>query len=156
MAELIKFKGSKTPSIIKHLVFADVKSRDGVTLMSHSAGGHTTVSYLVSKCGLIRTQVLLDPVDGYDPRSSKTSDFVTHPPDQLAFLIPTLLIASGLSALPKGPGFGPCAPPNISNTRFYDCMPGPTWFLNFTTYGHADILDDYVRDTIHINMRLMS
>ncbi len=28
--------------------------------------------------------------------------------------------------------------------RFYDSLPGPTILLNFTNYGHADILEDWV------------
>lgn len=125
------------------MVFADVNSRDGVTLMSHSAAGHPTVAYLASKCGLIRTQVLMDPVDGYDP-FGLVKRFITHPPAQLPFFIPTLLITTGLDSVSRGAGFPPCAPANLSNLRFYDSMPGPTWLLNFTSYGHADVLDDYV------------
>jgi hypothetical protein len=36
------------------------------------------------------------------------------------------------------------APDNLSNNRFYESLSGPTFYLNFTQYGHADILDDWV------------
>ena len=37
------------------------------------------------------------------------------------------------------------APENLSNNRFYEALDGPTFLLNFTDYGHADILDDWVK-----------
>lgn len=115
----------------------------GVTIMGHSASGHPVTSYLVNSCNLIKSLVLLDPVDGYDPFGFIKS-YVTNPPNQLAFVTPTLVIANGYDSVPVFHGSPPCAPANLSNTRFYECMPGPTWMLNFTAYGHADILDDWV------------
>lgn len=85
----------------------------------------------------------MDPVDGYDPFGF-IKIFITNPPNQLPFTIPTLIISNGLDAVPANPLFTPCAPVNISNTRFYESLPGPTILLNFTTYGHADILEDWV------------
>ena len=35
-----------------------------------------------------------------------------------------------------------CAPDVLSGHRFYDAMNGPTWYVNATEFGHADILDD--------------
>lgn len=112
--------------------------------MGHSASGHPVAGYLVLSCGLITSEILLDPVDGYDP-FGLIHEFVTHPPNQLAFVVPTLLIMTGYDAVPAHENeHTACAPVNISNTRFYECLPGPTWLLNFTDYGHADILDDWV------------
>lgn len=159
-------QGPNTPDIIKNLVFPDIKSSAGVTLMGHSASGHPVTGYLVNSCGLIKTLILLDPVDGYDPFGFVKS-YVTHPPNQLSFVTPTLVIATGYDSVRvllisqnlfklinsfnwsiKVPAIHgsptACAPANLSNTRFYECMPGPTWMLNFTDYGHADILDDWV------------
>lgn len=35
----------------------------------------------------------------------------------------------------------PCAPEDLSNNRFYDAMPGATWSVNATDYGHGDMLE---------------
>lgn len=111
--------------------------------MSHSSSGHIVSMYLVRTCGLARSLVLLDPVDGYDPFGI-VKDFVTHPPNKLPFQIPTLIVATGLSSARANPLFVSCAPSNNSNERFYNSLDGPTWYMNFTDYGHADILDDWV------------
>lgn len=112
--------------------------------MGHSASGHPVVGYLVNKCDLIKSLVLLDPVDGYDPFGF-VKIFITDPPKPLDFVIPTLLITTGYDSVSPSPhGHMSCAPANMSNERFYTCLPGPTWMLNFTQYGHADILDDWV------------
>ena len=163
------FRTDKTPDIIKNLVFPDIKTW-GITLMGHSAGSHPPVSYLNGTCGIIKSKknyffnslfyskkdihlkknciiglVLLDPVDGYTTTDHKPSDFITHPPIQLPFITPTLIIATGFDSLPLFPHIGaPCAPTNMSNMRFYDSLSGPTWYLNFTSYGHMDIFDDFV------------
>lgn len=136
------FNSKKTPASIKDLVFPDLEMY-GVSLMSHSAAGHTVVSYLVNICGYVKSLILMDPVDGFDPFGI-VKIFVTNPPEQLSFTIPTLMLSTGLSNVPVNPKFTSCAPTNISNERFYTCLPGPTWYLNFTDYGHADILDDWV------------
>jgi len=87
----------------------------------------------------------MDPVDGYDPFGF-IKIFVTNPPNQLDFQIPTLILSTKYSAIPAKSHLPPCAPQNISNVRFYETLPGPTWYLNFTQYGHADILDDWVNN----------
>lgn len=121
----------------------------GITLLGHSAAGHTLVSYLVKSCGNVNSLVLLDPVDGYDP-FAKVNELVTNPPVQLDFVTPTLIIANGLDSDAKFPPMVPCAPANISNIRFYECLPGPTWLLNFTSYGHIGVLDDWVCVKLYI------
>jgi hypothetical protein len=142
------FASEKAPANIRDRVFPDYKL--GLSLLSHSAAGHTVVSYLVKQCGLINSLILMDPVDGYDP-FGVIKQFVTHPPKQLNFAIPTLIAATGLSSVQKSPKFPPCAPTNFSNVRFYDSLPGPTWFMNFTTYGHADILNTIVCRIFYFN-----
>lgn len=91
----------------------------------------------------------MDPVDGYDPYGV-IKEFITNPPKQLPFLMPTLIITTGLDSIPRGPGFPACAPANFSNLRFYASLSGPTWLLNFTSYGHADVLDDFVSLFKHV------
>ncbi len=87
--------------------------------------------------------ILLDPVDGFDPFGI-VKDYITNPPIQLPFITPTLIISTGLDSVSIFSHGVACAPANISNVRFYDSLSGPTWFNNFTSYGHADILDDWV------------
>ncbi len=41
--------------------------------------------------------------------------------------------------------FPPCAPDKLSNLRFYNALRAPKWLLNFTDYGHADMLDPFFR-----------
>lgn len=136
------FQSNSAPSIIRGLVKPDLET-NGVSLMSHSAGAHILCLYLVKNCGLVKSAVLLDPVDGYDPFGI-VHDFVTNPPKKLPYQVPTLIVATGLSSVPANPIIVSCAPTNISNNRFYESLAGPVWYMNFTDYGHADILDDWV------------
>ena len=135
------FNNNNTPELIKNKVYP---SLENTSLMAHSASGHTVVSYLNQTCGKLKALILLDPVDGYDPFGF-FQIYITNPPEQLPFAIPTLVIRTGLDNVPANPLFPACAPDKVSNKRFYDSLPGPTWFLNFTQFGHADILDDYLR-----------
>lgn len=135
------YNNKNTPELIKNKVFP---SLENPSLMAHSASGHAVVSYLNETCGRIKALILLDPVDGYDPFGF-LKIYITNPPKQLPFVIPTLLIRTGFDNVPANSLFPACAPEKVSNQRFYDSLPGPTWFLNFTQYGHADILDDYLR-----------
>lgn len=135
------FVDKSTPEVIRGKVMPTFEQ---VSLMAHSASGHTVVSYLNETCGIIKTLILIDPVDGYDPFGI-FKIYITNPPAQLPFVIPTLVIRTGLDPVPANPLFPACAPDKVSNKRFYDSLPGPTWFLNFTQYGHADILDDKIR-----------
>lgn len=133
------FDSKDTPASIKDTVFPIT---DDVCLMGHSAAGHTVVSYLNETCGSIKSLVLFDPVDGYDPFGF-IKQFITHPPNQLPFSIPTLILRTELDPIPKSNIIPACAPDILANERFYDSLPGPTWMLNFTHYGHGDFLDDF-------------
>jgi hypothetical protein len=136
------FDDKETPPEIRNKVFPDILSY-GITLMGHSSSGHPVASYLNDTCGLVTSTILLDPVDGFDP-FGLIKLFITNPPAKLPVRLPTLIIATGLSSIPVLPVAPSCAPYNASNMRFYEALAGPTWYLNFTTYGHADILDDKV------------
>ncbi|CAF1089929.1 unnamed protein product, partial [Brachionus calyciflorus] len=142
------FDSKNTPFVIKNKVYPIAND---VALMGHSASGHTVVSYLNETCGSIKSLILLDPVDGFDP-FGLIKIFITNPPKQLPFVIPTLHIETEYDPVSRSGKIPACAPANVSNSRFYDSLAGPTWSLNFTNYGHADILDDwaikYVGSTI--------
>ena len=48
------FNSEKTPSVIRNLVFPDIRTY-GISLMGHSSGCHPTVSYLNGTCGKIKS-----------------------------------------------------------------------------------------------------
>jgi hypothetical protein len=95
------FDSDGTPAIIKGNVFPD-SSTHGFTLMPHSSAAHPVVLYLNKTCGLIKKLVLLNPVDGFDPFGI-VKIYVTQPPKQLPFTIPTLINAAGLDGVPVMP-----------------------------------------------------
>ena len=114
---------------------------DNIYMMSHSAAAHATTLYLNKSCGFVKGMIYMDPVDGIDPFGI-IKIFATNPPNLLPFELPTLIVATGFDNI----GYAlapPCAPNNMSNERFYGVLKGPTWYMNFTEYGHADCLDDF-------------
>ena len=46
-----------------------------------------------------------------------------------------------IECLHVGPAGIACAPEELSGRRFFDAMTGPTWYVNATLYGHADLMD---------------
>jgi len=120
-------------------------------LISHSAGGHVAVEYLKHHCGDVKGQILLSPVDGFDP-FGLINMFAITPGQYLNFNLPTLVLMCGLDAVSgidwAGGLMPACAPVELSNTRFYDAMPGNAWLLNATEYGHGDTLDQFYVDAI--------
>ena len=61
------------------------------------------------------------------------------------YALPTLVIATGLDGVPghlAGDLTPACVPEGLGNKRFYDAMPGSTWMVNATAFGHGDVLDD--------------
>merc|ERR1712080_723711 len=58
----------------------------------------------------------------------------------------TLVLMAGLDNTPglnmTGDLMPACGPEKLSNMRFYNAMPGPTWMVNATAYGHGDLLDE--------------
>lgn len=79
-----------------------------------------------------------DPVDGSDPFGI-IKDFVIIPGRPAPWKIPTLVEATGHdydhnSLMPA------CAPKAHSCEVFYNAFDGPSWYANFTNYGHADCM----------------
>lgn len=57
-----------------------------------------------------------------------------------------MIISAGRGNQPSLPGStSGCAPDHMSNDRFYQCLSGPKWFLNFTDFGHSDVMDTSYR-----------
>ena len=122
----------------------------------HSAGNHIALRALVgpdmnssapsdvSACpgggggGYARAAILIDPVDGVDPFGF-IKQYVIHPPARLPFAAPALHIETGLDPVSAVLDFPPCAPPKLSNTRFFNAWRGPIWQVNFTKFGHVSL-----------------
>jgi len=94
---------------------------------------------------------MLSPVDGFDPFGLIDLYAIT-PGEYLNFAVPTLILAAGLDNTPGLDGLGglvpPCAPNDLANMRFYDAMPGDTWLINATDYGHGDGMEQIFVDAI--------
>lgn len=120
-------------------------------VMGHSAGNHVMCEYLKATCGNVQGFIMMSPVDGVDELGI-IKKFCIEPPSQVSFNVPTLVIPAGLDSvpgleIPKGLT-APCAPEELSNRRFYDGMIGPTWMVNATGYGHADLLEPGLVDLV--------
>ena len=113
---------------------------DKFTLLSHSASGHVYAQRLNDTCSdNAKLLILLDPVDGFDPFGIIHDNIVPDPPAKLPFIMPTLIIATHMSD--TGVLIAPaCTDPKLSNLHFYNGLAGPTWFVRFEEYGHADLL----------------
>lgn len=72
-------------------VVVDLKDR--FILMSHSSAGHITTQYLNQTCGNVKMQILLDPVDGFDP-FGLIKNYIITPGKFLPYATPVLVIAS--------------------------------------------------------------
>jgi len=117
---------------------------DNVLIMGHSSGAHVVVEFLKHYCENIRGQILFSPVDGVDP-FGLIHEFAITPGQYVNYALPTLVIATGLDGVPghlAGDLTPACVPEGLGNKRFYDAMPGSTWMVNATAFGHGDVLDD--------------
>jgi|LauGreDrversion4_2_1035121.scaffolds.fasta_scaffold2652303_2 hypothetical protein len=61
---------------------------------------------------------MIDPVDGMDPFGI-IKNFITHPPNPLPFVTPTLIIATHYDDFKGNKLEPPCASNLTSNDRFY-------------------------------------
>jgi len=117
---------------------------DNVIIMGHSSGAHVVVEFLKHHCESVRGQILFSPVDGVDP-FGLIHDFAITPGQYVNYALPTLVMVTGLDEVPgtlAGDFTPACVPQGLGNKRFYDAMPGSTWMVNATVYGHGDVLDD--------------
>ena len=56
------------------------------------------------------------------------------------------LIRTGIGE--AGSWYPACAPDNLSNLRFWDALNGEAWLVNATSYGHGDILWEFLADDV--------
>lgn len=116
-------------------------------LMGHSSGSHIGINFMKLGCHSIKGLVLISPVDGVDPFGF-VDDFCITPGESLPFTVPTLLLTAGYDSVPGinivGDIIPSCAPPDLSNMRFYEALQGPVWLNNATQFGHVDFMNPEV------------
>lgn len=94
----------------------DIENR--LILAGHSAAGHVTTQYLNQTCGTVKGQILLSPVDGVDPFGIKR-DYIITPGKFLPYATPVLVLKTELDPEGRDHVAPPCAPVNLSNTRYF-------------------------------------
>ena len=116
---------------------------DNIIIAGHSSGAHVEVEFLKHYCDTVKAQILFSPVDGVDPFGF-VQDYCITPGERLNFEMPTLVIPAGLDQVPGSslPLWPACAPEKLSNLRFWNALNGNAWFINATSYGHIDFLED--------------
>ena len=140
VANVLRWFDENLESVLRQRVPGVKANLDSeLILVGHSAAGHALTQYLNGTCGKAKMLILLSPVDGLDPLGI-VKNFIITPGKMLPFAIPTLVIAAELDPENKM-GFPACAPNNMANSRFYDAMSGPKWFMNVSKYGHCDFYD---------------
>jgi len=121
-------------------------------IMGHSAGNHIAVNYLKRKgCRDFLAAVHLSPVDGTDPFGIIQTEFCITPGQLLNYDLPSLIVMAGLDPIPGAALYPACAPEKLSNTRYYNAMPGNRWFVNATAYGHADFFEPGFIGAVEVN-----
>jgi len=88
-AELVKAKISATPDLSR------------VAVMGQSAGNHVVGQGLTDGCSIAKAQVMIDPVDGFDPFGMVHSEDLITPGEKLSYSIPTLLLDNELDPKKK-------------------------------------------------------
>lgn len=128
---------------------------DRLGLLAHSIGGHAALAAIdVFSCFNVRFVALYDPVDGNDPfglRPQYLLPLGVHPEIQLKFDTPVLLLTSGLAGdalpYPRVLHWPACAPDDRSGYHWWASMASPKWLVNFTDYGHLDLMDPRFPDS---------
>jgi len=129
-AELQKANISATPDLSR------------VAVMGQSAGNHVVGQGLTDGCSIAKAQVMIDPVDGFDPFGKVHSEDLITPGQKLNYSIPSLLLDNELDPQKKNRFFPACAPAELGATRWFDAAAGPVFNVNASKYGHVDCLDD--------------
>lgn len=100
-------------------------------------------------CLRVRFLALLDPVDGLDPYGFEPQYLLplgVQPSIALNFSVPVALVTSGLAGKPvRYPSllhWPACAPDDRSGFHWFASLRAPKWLINFTDFGHLDLLDD--------------
>merc|ERR1712032_847682 len=117
---------------------------DKVAVMGQSAGNHVVGQGLTDGCSLAKAQIMIDPVDGFDPFGMVHSEDLITPGEKLKYTTPTLLLDNELDPKAKNALFPACAPANLGAPRWFDATAGPLFNVNASKYGHVDCLNDAI------------
>jgi len=115
---------------------------DRLAVMGQSAGNHVVGQGLQDGCSLAKAQVMIDPVDGFDPFGMVHKEDLITPGEKLKYTIPTLLLDNELDPVAKNKLFPACAPAKLGAPRWFDAVAGPVFNVNASHYGHIDCLND--------------
>jgi len=130
---------------LKDAGIASLPDLDKVAVMGQSAGNHVVGEGLQANgCSLAKAQVMLDPVDGFDPFGIITAQNLITPGQKLTYTTPTLLLDNELDPKAKNILFPACAPANLGAPRWFDAVAGPVFNVNASQYGHVDCLNDAI------------
>jgi len=113
-----------------------------VAVMGQSAGNHVVGQGLEDGCSLAKAQVMIDPVDGFDPFGMVHKEDLITPGQKLTYETPTLLLDNELDPVAKNKLFPACAPAKLGAPRWFDAVAGPVFNVNASKYGHVDCLND--------------
>merc|ERR1712194_787268 len=109
---------------------------DKVAVMGQSAGNHVVGEGLQANgCSLAKAQVMLDPVDGYDPFGIIKAQNLITPGQKLTYTTPTLLLDNELDPKAKNFLFPACAPANLGAPLWFDAVAGPVFNVNASQYA---------------------
>merc|ERR1712157_334812 len=111
-------------------------------VMGQSAGNHVVGQGLQDGCSLAKAQVMIDPVDGFDPFGMVHKEDLIIPGKKLKYTTPTLLLDNELDPVAKNKLFPACAPAKLGAPRWFDAVAGPVFNVNASKYGHVDCLND--------------
>lgn len=118
-----------------------------VAMAGHSRGGKVAFGLALGRTSQttklnFSALVGLDPVDGMARGHQTQPRILTYKPQSFDFIIPSLVIGSGLGPLKRNPFFPPCAPEGVSHREFFNECRAPAYHFVPSDYGHVDFLDD--------------
>merc|ERR1711977_784921 len=113
-----------------------------VAVMGQSAGNHVVGQGLTDGCSVAKAQVMIDPVDGFDPFGKVHAEDLITPGQKPNYTTPTLLLDNELDPKKKNLLFPACAPAKLGAPRWFDATAGPLFNVNASKYGHIDCLND--------------
>lgn len=118
-----------------------------VAMAGHSRGGKVAFGLALGRTSQttklnFSALVGLDPVDGMARGCQTQPRILTYKPQSFDFIIPSLVIGSGLGPLKRNPFFPPCAPEGVSHREFFNECRAPAYHFVPSDYGHVDFLDD--------------
>lgn len=112
----------------------------------HGVGARIMLERLsLSECedGAVAGVVLLEPVEKppIEFGLNEEPNIIPDDSENIPWITPALIMATGLSNEKTLTSIGPCAPEETSNLRFYNKWRGPVFFANAVDFGHLDLLE---------------